>query len=61
MRESDELLHRLNKDTSFALRRGTIGHVSTPLDAAQPALILEDEELAIERGGSLPPLPNLTP
>jgi hypothetical protein len=35
MREwSDVLLGRLNEDTSFALRRGTIGQVSAqPLDS----------------------------
>jgi hypothetical protein len=32
------LLHRLNKDIPFALRRGTIARVTTALDAARCAV-----------------------
>ena len=38
---------KLNKDISFALRRGTIAQVTTALDAAQRAV--EYESLALNR------------
>jgi hypothetical protein len=48
---ADVLVGKLTKDISFALRRGTIAHVTTALDAAQRAV--EDEELVLNRGLSL--------
>ena len=38
---ADVLLGKLNKDISFALRRGTIAQVTTALDAAQRAVEYE--------------------
>jgi hypothetical protein len=36
---ADVLPGKLKKDISFALRRGTIAHVTTALDAGQRALV----------------------
>jgi hypothetical protein len=36
---ADVLVGKLNKDISFALRRGTIAQVTTSLDAGQRALV----------------------
>ena len=45
---ADVLMGKLNKDTSFALRRGTIAQVTTALDAAQRAV---EDESPSRRGG----------
>jgi hypothetical protein len=44
----EALKRKLKKDTSFALRRGTIAQVTTALDAAQRAA---EAELAVNEVG----------
>jgi hypothetical protein len=45
---ADVLVGKLNKDVSFALRRGRIARVTTALDAAQSAA---EDELALNEAG----------
>jgi hypothetical protein len=47
---ADVLLGKLNKDISFALRRGTIAQVTTAHDAAQRA-VEDEEELVLNAAG----------
>ena len=48
---ADALVGKVKKDISFALRRGTMAQVTTPLTLPNAPSSVEDEELAVNEAG----------